>query len=930
MGTHLPPPAAWDQALQDAWPAVPAGDLLDAASEAWRHGGLTAPTADEAAALGLTGRLLKYGQSSAIALPLLGSETVIRLVVYLHRLRFDALQGGIRAPWLHPGMVFERPDVVLIGRPRARLHDLSRIPQTHPRLFRPGQGHGGDETTPQLGATWLLDGSQDMMSLIQQLEQAVRPFVVVIDASAAGSGDVRLLDETLADTLPEVPRVVLLTLGQGEPLRAMTTSRARTHLQLMRIGDHQRIGGRAAPRQQLVLLQPSDRTADEALACVFQRYFALYRLQTDGRDAPLQQALATLGKVLRGLNELVVPLPYLEHVLLKATRPGLYPVRTLARWLELSRNFRCAYGNSQVQLDALAGDLERLHALFMQSVTGKAESLLAALQGALAAERRVCVLTGTPHEATALEHWLHEKLDWDWQDHVQVQGMDGLKSYRSAGLPVDEVLITSALWPSRLHWLALPCNQLTVLAYPFEAQSLKRQIEHWWRQFGCASAPDGDKYRLWTLSQGTRRCLDADTLPAPAPLTERTTLQTGTYPAKKLVVQVPPLEALEDWLDRLLAEPPTPPAAADSTGVASTELVWIDAEEGDHIPWARTHPVLVLDGDKLEPRLPLDLVPGDCLVLMPQTDERVATQEALFKLFLAESHGLEQLMLHAQRWHFLVAQAAARYKPRELVAQLRKSGVEVTESTVNNWIAHRFIGPRDPKAIGVFARLAQMKDPARTAGLIGNAIIQVRAAHVRVGNQLRKAILERVAGADSVEVGSSTLDGETFDQMIRLVTVTVVRLPAESATERKPAASLVAVAEAVSAQYPGRLLFTGAALRAAKDSTYRELDRFRDCLVLMATRLYAHYHDKQDRMHDVLADFAALSITYKPGMSDVTMGMHGDGRRYKQRAADMNRHFRLGGARDKTRTLRIHFEWDEDDQVIVIHHAGEHLTTTQS
>jgi hypothetical protein len=44
----------------------------------------------------------------------------------------------------------------------------------------------------------------------------------------------------------------------------------------------------------------------------------------------------------------------------------------------------------------------------------------------------------------------------------------------------------------------------------------------------------------------------------------------------------------------------------------------------------------------------------------------------------------------------------------------------------------------------------------------------------------------------------------------------------------------------------------------------------------------------------------------------------------------MNRHFRLGGARDKTRTLRIHFEWDEDDQVIVIHHAGEHLTTTQS
>jgi hypothetical protein len=98
----------------------------------------------------------------------------------------------------------------------------------------------------------------------------------------------------------------------------------------------------------------------------------------------------------------------------------------------------------------------------------------------------------------------------------------------------------------------------------------------------------------------------------------------------------------------------------------------------------------------------------------------------------------------------------------------------------------------------------------------------------------------------------------------------------------------------------------------------------------MATDLYDSYKSKTTRMQPILDAFQSDLITFAQGMSDVTMGKYGPNLKYKNRAADLNRHFRLGTARDKTRTMRIHFEWDADDNRLVIHHAGEHLPTSQN
>ena len=72
-------------------------------------------------------------------------------------------------------------------------------------------------------------------------------------------------------------------------------------------------------------------------------------------------------------------------------------------------------------------------------------------------------------------------------------------------------------------------------------------------------------------------------------------------------------------------------------------------------------------------------------------------------------------------------------------------------------------------------------------------------------------------------------------------------------------------------------------------------------------------------------------MEYSPSMSESTMGRYvGYDAKYKGRSADFNKHIKIGSTRDPTRCFRIHFEWDAADARIVVHHAGKHLTTTQS
>ncbi|AZL73950.1 DISARM anti-phage system protein DrmE domain-containing protein [Pseudomonas oryziphila] len=925
MTQQTTPPIGWVQVMQGAWGAVPASELLQPGTDAWSSIKLQAPDAAECASMALVGRALKYGQSVAIALPLMSGEGLTRLMVYLHRIRWDALQGGIRSPWLNPANMETCPDIVFISRPRVGYQDLSRVAALRARVLRAADLKRHKKSASE---TLVVDGSADVMEMVETISKASKPFVLVIDGTRGGNDNAAAVDSALSESFPEIPRITLLSLGDGESLDKMRSNGTMSHLWLMRLGDKAALAKAPAANSQFQLSVIQDRRANHELGQIADRFFALRR-DLDRKDSVLKDRLAIVGKVFRSLNELPVPLPFLEGALQAATRPGLFPVRCLERWLEIAKKGSGLYGESDVASLNLIQQLDDIHALFLQSVAGKAGWLLNHLSSSCAANRQTLVLCGSQHEVAALEAWFDNELVEGWSSTVQITAMDGVKAYRQFRSAVDEVIITGMLWPSRQHWLATPCSRLIVPAYEYEQPFVERMLHLWWAKHGVESCPMGDKLTHWQLGWNKRRCEDLRTLDQSLALERLTPADSSVYPPKERHVSVPLDMAFDNWLELLLEEPVEPCAPAQNGDALAPDLIWITLE-GAHteLPWSKTRPVLVLRDDEIHPTPAEELTEGDQIILLRHVDERIATQEKLFEM-VALSEGMQQFLRAANRWKTMVDSVSARMTVAQVQIQLRKEKVKVCDATVGNWFRHKVYGPRDRAAISVFARLSGAKTPERSAHYVANGIEQVRVAHQQVGKQLRKAILERGKGATTVEIGELTIDGKAFDDMIEVGTVTSIRAAATQVISARMD-NLIDIANQVASAHPGRLCMTNPAIKSMRDSVYRDYGKFRSCLSLMATKLYEHYSERNGRLHDVLEHFKQENISFEPKMSAVTMGMFADNRQYKGKPADLNRHFRLGRARDPALTLRIHFDWDAEDKLLVIHHAGKHLETTQS
>lgn len=915
----------WVHAMKDAWGSVPASDLLNPDSNYWGVIHLGAPDRAECASFAMAGRALKYGRSMAIALPVLGGEALTRLMVYLHRIRMDALQGGIRSPWLNPENMEQSPDVVFISRPRAGFHDISRVAELRARVLRSSDLKRTKASTSQ---TLVVDGSSGVMDLTEVIGKGSKPFVFVIDGTRGGNDNAAAVDSALEESFPQIPRITLLSLGDSESLEKMRANGSRSHLWLMRLGDKHLLYPIAEPGCHFALTVIQDARANAELGQIADRFFGVRR-ELERQDSVLKERLAVIGKVFRCFNELPVPLRYLETTLQASTRPGLYPIRCLERWLEIAGQGSTLFAQSDVSSRNLITQMSGVHQLFLESTTGKAAWLLKHLQASYAEQRATLVLCGSSHEVSALQDWLDIELDEGWSGTIQISAMDGVRAYRQYAGPVADVIITGMLWPSRQHWLATPCQRLIIPAYEYEKPYLQRMLQLWWIKHGAESCRHGDKLTQWQLGWSDRRCEDLETQSQPPALEPIYSPDCSQYPPRVRHVAIPLEMEYENWFDLLVEQPAEPKASVQGGEALAPDLVWISVEGADaEIPWNKTRPVLVLREEEIHPTQPDDLAEGDQIILLKHTDERIATQETLFEM-VAVSEGLQQFLRAAGRWKTMVDSVCARMSVSQVQVHLRKEGVTVGDATVASWFRHKVYGPRHRTAFTVFARLSGTKQPDKASVYVSNGIEQLRVAHQKIGKELRKAILERGKGATTVEIGQLKVDGTAFDDMIEIATVSSIRLPTAQVVASKDE-GLIYIANDIVKAHPGRICLTKPAVKSMRDSVYRNHTRFRKCLSLMATQLYDHYNDRAIRLNDVLKNFKQELIDFKPTMSPVTMGMYADDRRYKGKPADMNKHFCLGNARDPVRTLRIHFEWDADEKLLVIHHAGKHLETTQS
>ncbi len=205
---------AWLIAMRQSWGGVPSSELLVNGNPEWKKLHLGELPEEEAIALGLIGRYLKYGQSLGVALPLHGGDAATRLMYYLHRMRFDALRGGMRAPWMNPSSMHVRSDVIFICKPRSRMQEFYRVPHLRSQVLRKDK-----LTTDNQDIQWatvLANGTLDIMELVSQIESKTLPFALVIDATVGGIRGAEYLDRSLMECFPDVPRIIMMTRGDSD------------------------------------------------------------------------------------------------------------------------------------------------------------------------------------------------------------------------------------------------------------------------------------------------------------------------------------------------------------------------------------------------------------------------------------------------------------------------------------------------------------------------------------------------------------------------------------------------------------------------------------------------------------------------------------------------------------------------------------------
>ncbi|MFM2057889.1 MAG: hypothetical protein RLY71_2274 [Pseudomonadota bacterium] len=911
----------WRELVEASWPAVTAGDLLRGNKDVWSTEGLKPPSDAEAIALAAMGRVVRYGGSIALQLPV-GRETVPpRLAYYLHRLRMDAAQGLVRSRWFNRVTLAPRTDLVIFGRPRSMLRDFATS-----SMMRPLVVDNVKRIEPELyQRTLLANGHGDLLGTLQKLEQQSNPFAIVVLTTAQGcAGNAYGLLRELPTFFPGVPIVALGYTGEVvDPQPAM-------HAWTTRLGDLTPAGRQAVQPQasKVEVVAARDAVMD---GFVKRLGFLVWNLkQLMERVGTLPQELAAFLSIARSFHGLNVPLPVHEHAMLQHLRGGQFPVRLIEGWLQIAQRAPARRGDIESVKEEVVALIQHGLKQMHDARPGRAELIVQLASQALGRRQRMVIMVGSRRDAFILQEWLERSLGHESVERVSVHHMDGAMAtpaHRS-----DLVLYAAPLFPSRIHWLGLPAECKRVLCHPFEKDRVSGQIERWWRAFASPSARHGDKCRLWSLDWPAADHLRDELVDEPSPAAATTWTEfpiDGVYPQPLRVAEVEAGRRYDDWLDVLLTDPAHAAHEDEPPSAVFKDVVVLYLDEGEPLRWAAHRPILRLDGDALAACLARDLAPGNDLVVMTHGEERVATQREIFDMFVQDYHGLMQTVRVAEKWQQYVDAAVAKAGSiAALTRYLVSRKLSRTQGAVQQWVAGKVIGPADAQAVELLAEYVDTPGAAKMAAMVFNAIEVVRREHRFIGSDLRKAIAaSRNRGVSAVKIGSRSFSREVFDDMVQVVRVVKVDRP--GLAHERSVKTLQTMAASFQERYPQCIEFTPACQRSMDSSPYEDLQAFEKVLQVLVDGFHPMYSTSSLSLRDVEEQLAVIPASYAGNTSALTKGKY-DGdyfRTYRGKRVDISRHIKLGRVHDPRYTLRLHFHWDDEVSKIVVHHAGQHLPT---
>lgn len=920
-------PTGWRGLVEQSWPAITASELLRGSDVVWNDEGLGVPKEEEAVALAAVGRLVRFGQSVHLTLPISREPTLPRLAFYLHRLRLDAAGGLLRSTWLNPMTIAHRSDLIVFGRPRRMLRDFSTSAVMRPSIF--------DGVSPleqsEYQRTLLVSGHGDLLEILTLLSTRSQPFAIVVQVTPAGCDENSLnIVKVLPEFFPGVPIVALGYTGQ------VLSEDLQMHAWNTRLGDVVSLrNATCAPKintPPVEVIAARDPVMDAFVKRLgFMVWTLKRRMEETGGVSQELSAVMMVDRALRCLN---VPLPVYERGTLRHVRGGRFPIRLIESWLEIAS-----------RLKGRRGDIQELHSQILVMIRnmirdlelakpGRSEAIIRLCGDALKRNQHVGVLVGGRREAEILQSYIELRLGPESIDFISVIHMDG--STASPPDQVDLAIYAGVLYPSRIHWLGLNARAKVVLCHPFEHQRVCEQVDRWCKSYALPSAPTGDKQRLWGLEwpvKGYLRDARSDDAYLEGNTTSFTLLEIdGEYPRQLRVAQLETTRGFDDWLDALLAEPMLLPRDDEITPEPTREVVVVHLEgQSEPLRWAVNHQILRLQGEELEVCTGKDLTVGDELLVLLSSEERVASQRDLFDMFVQNNHGLSQTLRIAEKWQQFVDAGIQKYETAvELNNYLRSKRFEVANSTVQNWAHGGVIGPQKPEAIRLLAELVGVSSPDKMAAMVTNAINVIRGEHRRIGSDLRRAItVSRNRDVSVVQIGSRRFSRDVFDAMVQIVRV--VRIERPSLDLAAPAAPrcIRDVAINFAARHVSKVFFTPRCDRSMKSSTYADLDAFARVLQVLVDGFYPMYATRSKSLQEVEDMLRLIPASYAGGMSDVTKGKSDQAYvvQYDGERVDISRHIKLGRAFDPRYTLRLHFHWDVERARIVVHHAGEHLPT---
>lgn len=928
---------SWVALADDRLCAFPASSFLSLSEEALEQLSLAPYTADEPLALGLCGRMAKDGHSFAISLPRPGLSFFAKLVMYLHRMRVDTLEGYVLGAHMQPQMVWERNDVVWLGRPNLLFDALDKIKGIQPvRIGRKGIKAHELLGSSKIARTPLLSYSLNNAETFDLLHEKTRPFVFVIDATSVGIRDgLKELWEGLSIYFPKVPVLIFSSLGDlqtDEVLQRLPVNRwiHRLHDQHEWLHRKPSVPKPQFPWKYSIATVP-DAALSGLLSDIYSEVNNLRNLVSGEGRAIQQSTYYRAAKVLQVFATLCCPLETRERLLGRHSRRGLFPIRTIERELEILDKAAVRYGDVESCKRKVHELLCRVYQLLVAGTTGKTQALEELVKDGIRQKQSTLILVADKPEEEAVIDFLHSK-DLGLVDNKQLAVVPAghIKSAVAVTKTFNRCLVFTRIWNKDMWWLAGVGEHVYWLCYPFEAEWVHKRLGYWERKFSYPSAEIRGKADLLRSIRLKDAIKDTETLDHQSCI-QSTQVKTckGDYPRDKEISISRDSDCMK-WLTEILdaeerIEEETTVLGTDST--SDCARITLQQSLVD-ILWPVRRAIHVLSDDSagmgVERKTVAELAPGDQIILMQSGEVHGEILQSLFNAF-DSSAGAGELNRWATHWETLVDSAMEKYgTAQKLLAALESLGTKVTLQTIHNWEQKKVMGPEDQLSIKNMALAADNLTLARYAPQIHQAIKRIWTEHRQIGKDLHQALLGRAGGATKIRIGSMEIDTDTLDEILEIHTVHYVELPGAEPVFPKSLADLVAK---IQDELGDKLLLTRRAISSMEDSPYRDLDKAWACFNLIASDLWRFFMN-ECRRGDVMSAFQQIGVELKSGTSQITQGLSSDYKvRYEGETVDIGAHLCLGTARDPAKTMRIHYHWAKEKKLVVIHHAGKHLST---